>query len=298
MKKWKIIIGLIVLCGMAQAALVISSSTADWTKITYGTNSPDVYIDQQTGLKSGDLVGNASNAAFYTKFDNARTPSLTDGTLAFRVRLNEAKNYSKLAFGYNLFVGMDADRNGSLDLFLGIDNVPGGTGMVAIWNPGTGANTGPSTTTIVSPPLFTYAETAGVNYHFAMVTAALDPSATSFDLDGAGNTDVFLSFSLAFADVVSALSGKGISINQDSAINYVMATATQANSLNMDLNGVNGGTSSTMTFAQLGGVADTFSPTGVAIPEPAAALLFGIGGMSAWFLRRNKKGTAEEDAVA
>jgi len=295
MKTTWIIMAMVALCGMAQAALIIDSSTADWTKITYGTNSPDTYIDQQTGLKSGDLVGNATHASFYTKFDNAGTPSLTDGTLAFRVRLNEAKNYSKLVFDYSLFVGMDADRNGSLDLFLGIDNSPSGGGTLAIWNPGAGANTGPSTTTIVSPALSTYTETAGVNYHFAMVTAALDPSATSFDVDGGGKTDVFLSFGLPFADVVSFLSSNGISINQNSAINYVMATSTQNNSLNMDLNGVNGGTSSTLTFAQLGATADPFSPAGVAIPEPATALLFGIGGVGAWLLRRNKKLTAEED---
>jgi hypothetical protein len=94
---------------------------------------------------------------------------------------------------------------------------------------------------------------------------------------------------------VSFLSSNGISINQNSAINYVMATSTQNNSLNMDLNGVNGGTSSTLTFAQLGATADPFSPAGVAIPEPATALLFGIGGVGAWLLRRNKKLTAEED---
>ena len=295
MKKWFIMIGLITVAGVTSAVMVIDSSTADWTKITYGTNNPDPYLDQQTGLKSGDLVGNASDPSFYTKFDNAGTPSLTDGTLAFRVRLNEVKNYSKLVFDYSLFVGIDADRNGSLDLFVGIDNSPSGGGTLSIWNPGTGANTGPSTTTIVSPALRTYAETNGVNYHYALVTAAMDPTATTFDVDGGGKTDAFLSFCLPFADIVSFLSGKGISIDQNSAINYVMATSTQNNSLNMDLNGVNGGTSSTMTFAQLGGVADTFSPSGVAVPEPAAALLFGIGGMGAWLLRRNKSLIAKED---
>ena len=79
------------------AALIIDSDTSFWSAITYGMNVPDPFIDQQTGLKSGDLVGDANHAAFYTQFDDGGTATdLTDGTLAFRIRLNEAKNYSNV----------------------------------------------------------------------------------------------------------------------------------------------------------------------------------------------------------
>jgi len=270
------VIALLPLSG--SAALVIDSDTSFWSAITYGINTPDTFIDQQTGLKSGDLVGDVNHAAFYTQFDDAGTSDLTDGTLAFRIRLNEAKNYSKLTFNYNLFVGIDGDRNGALDLFVGVNNQPNGTGALAMWYPGTDANTGPSTTSIVSPPEISVAEALQANYDFSLVDAMIDPDALSYDIDGGGKTDMFLSFSFNFNDVVTLLSAKGIDINQDTGVNYVMATATQDNSLNMDLNGVDEtGIGSTLTYDELGAISDTFSLTGDSVPEPAVMALLVAG---------------------
>lgn len=267
------------LCSLPQsglAAVIIDSDTSYWSAITYGTNSPDTFIDQQTGLKSGDLVGDVNHPAFYSQFDDAGTSNLTDGTLAFRVRLNEAKNYSKLEFNYYLFVGLDADRNGSLDLFVGVN----GNTELCMWDPGTGANTGPSTTSIVSPPALTVAQDSA-NYAFSLLSAMIDPDAISYDIDGGEKTDMFLSFSVDFYDVVTLLSAKGIVIDQNTGINYVMATSTQDNALNMDLNGVDGGVGSTLTFDELGATSATFSPTGDAtIPEPSVIGLFaGVSGL-------------------
>ena len=263
----------------AYSDIIINSSTADWTPITYGTNTPDAATDQQTGLVSGDIVGDANHHAFYSKFDNLGTSSTTDGTLGFRIRLNEIKDEKKMTFNYNLFVGMDADLNGSIDLFVGVDNSPNGSQSIAIWDPGPDANTGPSTTSIVSPPSLTYTEVNNVNFHFALVSTALDPAAISLDVDGGGKTDAFLSFSIDFYDVITLLGNKNITIDETSGINYVMATATQDNSLNMDLNGVNDGIGSTNTFAALGATSDTFSATGDVIPEPVALGLVAIGGL-------------------
>ncbi|MBC8206115.1 MAG: hypothetical protein H8E68_03070 [Kiritimatiellaeota bacterium] len=262
------------------SAIIIGSPTTSWIPITYGANVPDPVEDQQTGLVSGDLVGDTNHPAFYSQFDDAGTPSLTDGTLAFRVRLNSIKNESKRDFDYNLFIGIDADQNGSLDLFLGVDNNPNGSGQLAIWDPGPGLNDGPSSTTIVSPPLMTFAEAAGTNYHFALVDSILDPSATSYDLDGAGKTDAFISFSFDFGFIVNLLSASSISIDQTSGMNYVMATATQDNSLNMDINGIDGGIDSALTFEELGASSDALSATGHSVPEPAVMTLIGIGGLS------------------
>jgi len=220
------------------ATLVIDSDTSFWAPITYGINIADPVLDQQTGGQDGDLVGDANHYAFYTQFDDAGTSDLTDGTIAFRARLNRAKNYSKMEFNQSLFVGIDANRDGALDLFVGVNNSPSGNGELAMWNPGTGANTGPSTTSIVSPPVVSVEEALGANYDFSLVSATIDPSAINFDIDGEGNTDVFLSFSFDFRTIVDLLSAKGISLDQNTAINYVMATSTQDNALNMDLNGI------------------------------------------------------------
>ncbi|MBI9019979.1 MAG: hypothetical protein JEZ10_01820 [Verrucomicrobia bacterium] len=259
------------------ASLIIDSDTSFWAPITYGVNLADPVLDQQTGGQDGDLVGDANHYAFYTQFDDAGTSDLTDGTIAFRARLNRAKNYSKMEFNQSLFVGIDANRDGALDLFVGVNNSPSGNGELAMWNPGTGANTGPSTTSIVSPPVISVVEALKANYDFSLVSATIDPSAINFDIDGEGNTDVFLSFSFDFRTIVDLLNAKGISLDQNTAINYVMATSTQDNALNMDLNGIDGGIGSTMTYDELGATSDTFSPTGDSVPEPAVMVLLATG---------------------
>jgi hypothetical protein len=102
-------------------------------------------------------------------------------------------------------------------------------------------------------------QTPGVNYDFSFVTEALDPLATGYDVDGGGKTDAFLSFSVDFSDVVDALSLRGISVDQESSLNYVVATSTQADLLNMDLCGVTGGVDSIETFQALGAISDAAS---------------------------------------
>jgi len=72
----------------------------------------------QIGLQAGDLVGDTNHPAFYSQFDDAGTTNRTDGTLAFRVRLNRVKDESKMTFNYKLFIGIDANQDGCLDLFV------------------------------------------------------------------------------------------------------------------------------------------------------------------------------------
>lgn len=267
------------------AELIIGSDTTYWSPITYcGGTVPDPALDQQTGGQEGDLVGDASHPAFYTQFDDAGTSDLTDGTLGFRIRLNQAKNDAKMTFNQILFVGMDANLDGVLDLFVGVLNSPSGSGNLAVWLPGTGANDGPSTTSIVSPPQVVFEEEINGNYHFGLVDLVSDPDATSFALGGGAN--VFLSFSFDFHAIVTNLSNVGVSIDENSGINYVMATATQDNALNIDINGINGGTGSTLTYGELGAASDTFAPTGDAIPEPAVMALLSLGSFSLLAWRR------------
>ncbi|HLZ53899.1 MAG TPA: hypothetical protein VKS19_05420, partial [Verrucomicrobiae bacterium] len=58
-----------------------------------------------------------------------------------------------------------------------------------------------------------------------------------------------------------------------------------------DLNGVNGGINSSLTWSQLGGITLSYSPDGVApIPEPSVKALFSFaGGMTVFhFIRRRR----------
>lgn len=266
--------------------LAIHSDSSVWTPVTFNTtNTVDYACDQQTGNKAGDIVGDAQNYAFYTKFDDAGTLSSTDGTLAFRVRLAEAKNDSKMTFNYNVFIGIDANRDQALDLFVGVNNTPSGKNKLSIWYPGSGANISPSTTTISSTPIISFKEIVGVTYDFSNVVD-LEPDAQNLDLDNGGTPDVFVSFSFDFSYIVKALEDIGISINEISPhLQYVLATATQDNSLNMDIAGVNGGTGSSLTFTDLGVWSDPRTAIGTT-PEPAVVSLLGAGLLTVLAVRR------------
>jgi hypothetical protein len=248
-----------------------ASPTTSWTPITYGSNNPDPSNDQQTGTGEGDIVGNQDHPSLYTAFGDAGTPSVTDGTIGFRVRLGA--DDSPPGFKAAFFVGVDANHDGALDLFIGVNN-SGSSNVIGIWNPGTGANTSPNTTTIVSTPLFSYVITAS-NYSFLPVNTTIDPTVgTAIDLNGDGKNDYFLTFTVPLADVITALNAKGINgITQDSQFSYVAATATQANSLNQDLNGVGKTYDPNATWSSLGTLSDPFSASGVPVPEPSAGII-------------------------
>ena len=260
----------------AASTVDVNSATTYWTAINYGSNNPDPSSDQQTGSEEGDIVGNAAHPAAYTAFGDAGTPSTTDGTLAFRMRVGA--DASPAGFKSAMFVGVDANNDGKLDLFIGVNN-SGNANTLALYSPGTGLNNSPSTTTI-SSALVSYTETSS-NYAFAPVTLTLDPTVgTATDIDGKGDNDQFLSFSVPFSDVVAQLGLKGITITQDSPLSYVIATATQANSLNQDLNGVNGGVNSSATFASLGIASTPMTGSGILVPEPGAWIGITLGGLS------------------
>ena len=261
----------------ALAQIIPTSPTTLWTTILYPTNAPtvpDPAGDQQTGSKEGDIVGNGLTPSLYTQFYNGGTPSLTDGQIAFRFRLAEEKNppgYSGFAF-----VGLDANNDGRLDLFVGVNN-SGSTAELGIYGPGTGANISPNTTSLINPAMTTYAETTA-NYSWTLVNATIDPVTLTFDVDNGGVTDRFLTWVMPFAGLVNAFTTLGIlGINENSVVTYVAATATQANSLNQDINGVNGGVNSTTTWTALGGLSQPLTLQGTATPEPTAAMLLALG---------------------
>ena len=261
----------VLLSRAAIASIVdVTSPTTDWTPISYASNNPDPSNDQQTGSGEGDIVGNINHPSLYTAFGDAGTLSLTDGTIGFRVRLGADDNPS--GFKGAFFVGIDANHDGALDLFIGVNN-SGSSDMIGIFAPGSGANTSPNTTSIVTTPLFSYTITAS-NYSWLAVNTTIDPSVgTSTDLNGDGKTDYFLTFSVPFADVIAALSGRGINgVDQNTTFSYVAATSTQGNALNQDLNGVGSGYDPNATWGTLGIVSDPMTAGGVPVPEPNTAV--------------------------
>lgn len=256
-----------------------------WTTVSYtGPNQQDYFNDQQTGNGDADIVGNSQNAAFYVDFNDLGTSSLTDGTWYARVRLGSDRPQAG-TFDNNLFIGIDANADGALDLFVGVDN-QGANTRLAIWDPGTGANTSPSTTSIVSPAQF-YTGQNAANYNFSPVSVALDPTITSFDLDGDGNIDWFLSFALDFSAIVAQMQAvAGLTIDQTTTVRYVLATSNTDNALNQDLNGANGQIGSSLTWQQLGVISNPMA-IGFSIPEPHAFAL--LAGMTLFVLSTRRR---------
>ena len=251
---------------------VNAPTSPQWSQISYGSSIPDPYQDEQATAEDSDIIGNAANAAFYKAFWDGGTPGAgTDGEMGFRVRM--AGDKTPAGFNHQMFVGFDLNANGSMDLFLGANSAE-----LTLRAPGSGANTSPSTTTISNSPFYTAAATP-LTYDWSPVTAALDPAATGFNLDGqtggsSNHTDHFLSFKLSFAEFVRAAGLAGYSINDATPLSMVFATATQSNSLNQDLGGVSGGVSSALTWSALGALSRSYSAASAApVPEPEALSL-------------------------
>lgn len=255
-------------------AATVSASSTQWAAFL---GNYDFQNDQQTGQPESDIVGDASNAGFFMTFNNNGSASSTDGTIGFRLRLDAAGgNSNNPAFTRVAWVGVDANVDGAIDAFLGIAN-QGSSSTLGIFAPGTGANTSPSTTSIASSASFSYT-ISSTNYNYRAVNFTTDGGTTNdVTTTTSGDPDYYLSVLLPFGDLVSYLATKGISINDQSAMRFVVATSTQANSLNQDLGGVNGGTNSSTTWVDLGGFSAVVRPGVSPIPEPSSLLLAASG---------------------
>lgn len=256
---------------MVWGEIPLVGPTTEW--ISLGADY-DFFGDQQTGDAASDIVGTADDPGFFTAFDGAGTSSLSDGFLGFRVRLDTAGGASGPEFDRNLWVGIDADLNGSVDVFLGV-NRQGAADELAIYAPGSGENVSPSTTTIAKTAYATYSLTS-TNYDYRLVDYLTDGGTTNdLTTSTSGDPDYYLSFLLPFGEVVSFLENSllSLSINEDTALHYIVATSTQSNSLNQDIGGVDGEVNSTTTWEVLGSFTPTVDPTGEVIPEPSVAVL-------------------------
>ena len=275
--------------GRQAECAMVDDPISNWTAISYSSgNQTDYFDDQQTGntTSSSDIVGLGSDDAFYTQFDNGGDDtSLTDGTLFFRVRLGAPGGNSTPEFDRNLFIGVDADGDGALDLYLGVHH-QGSSDELAIYGPGTDLNVSPNTTSITGP-VQTITEVDGVNYDYSAVTLG------DTDLDDDGETDYYLSFAYDLQTIVDAmLAQAGITMDENTMLSYVLATATQDNSFNQDLNGVGKTYSVSDDWSTLGALADPISASGnvSAVPEPGALALLGLASFFGFgFSRRSRR---------
>jgi len=300
-------------------AIALNSPTTDWNPIVYpGATRSDYLKDQQTGDGESDLVGSAPGQPMQTAFYFR----LEGDEIAFRVRVNTDSN--SVGYAGAIWVGLMLDDDDSVDLFAGLYSSSSGKETYGgYYNPGSGANTSPSTTTVeTSRPISTQTLSSST---FLFTPVTIGPSGNDpvpggiTDVGEDGKNDYFATWVLSFSQLVSAAATLDFTVTKDTPFRFVVGTSQQAQSMNQDLNGAEKITKAneTMTFAALGAVSpfitaeggivpdptpdptpDPFpdptpDPTPISVPEPGtvSTLLVGIGLLAgAALLRRRKAG--------
>lgn len=311
----------LVVTATSLSAGALDIPVSSWRAIPYAAGTvPDPVNDQQTGIAEGDLVGGMVDGVYhssaYIHFDSGLSSSLTDGTLSLRARLRGDEG--RPGFDGVLLVGFDANVDGSVDLFAGVNN-QGSSQEIGIYATGSGSNMTPSSTDI-GQALQTYTQSAG-NYRWEPVTRDNDPAlatdsgSDSQDHDGGTvasasgakkdesadssyDSAQFLSFSLPFQDLVAQLEAMGISFDETSETGLIVATATQINRINQDFNGIEDGIDSETPWSELGAVSVVDSTSGFSsggswgpstpVPEPSALLLLGMCALLTCTARRRR----------
>ncbi len=268
-------------------ATVSLTGSSGWTAIMFGVGK-DPQGDSQAGAADTDIIGDAGHGSLYTAFDDGGTLSTADDTLVFRMRIDNPT--SPTNFAGVAIVGMDANLDGRVDIFMSVDGRNNGR-AIRLFDPGSGANISPSTTSTSALPTGwlpnngVYAFNAA-NYSVAGVSALNDPHWSGATNLGAGGQDAFISWRIPIADLATVLAkpslvdrngiygprgATGIAgFNKDTVVQYVSFTQTQTGPINGDMNGVGPTYDKNATFASLG----TFTaPMSASNPVPASTSL-------------------------
>ena len=276
---------------VAQTTLIVSedpttSSTWQIVQGPGGGTFEEVITDQQTGQGQDDMVGSASDPGFWIG------SGLIGGveSIGFRVQLDKVGN--KTEYTGNFRVGLEIEGDDDVDLFLGpkLSGNAAGQGIV-FQLAGPDLNTSPSTTSIGNATDL-IAFTAD-NYNYQVNPN--DPA------DFNGDADAILTFALSFDALNTYISNNWASIyngtdplptaptiDGSSVLRFIAFTATNTNTINQDLFGIDG-IQPDVTFSGGGGFsAPTYGDGSSAIPEPSTFASVGVI-LSFGLLRRPRR---------
>ena len=96
---------------------------------------------------------------------------------------------------------------------------------------------------------------------------------------GTNHNDHFASMKFSFSSLATAVNRLALpwvgTFDQNSRLQYIVATSNQKNALNQDLNGISGGSSSTTSFSSPGLFTPVFSANGTpaTVPEPPCTMI-------------------------
>ena len=246
------------------AGFDLSSDSGAWVATLTGDRF-DLGQDQQAA-DSIDLLGNENNPLMYMKYDDYGTPdNQSDDELSLRFRVDKVRKNG--AYDGFLWIGMDVDRDGDLDVFLTLQpSQAKGKYDLDLYNAGTGLNNSPSSTSIAnSASLVTLTD----NVDFRMIPVlTVDGGPTDLDADGDPDEFVSIRFSFQrFADVANEkpITDPGVAtpkkiatinnnegLTKDTPLRFVVASAQQANALNGDIGGYKKGDNTDISYADKG----------------------------------------------
>lgn len=241
----------------------------------------DPVSDSQTGLLHADFVSSAGSPGFFIKtFAVAGVDYL-----AFRIVLDALPTNSN----FYIRMGLDADLNGSVDLFFGPTFSGSTLQDISFVAPGSGLNISPNTTTVDPTPVLTITP---ANAYFASATLASNGALYPGWTQQNSTVDGVMSFAVPVSSINQALGlvGSSATIAADSLLRWVAFTANQQNSVNQDAYGLGNTkdkTTAGITYASFSQIMDS---AGNPIPEPSAyGLFFGAGLVGFLSLRRRSR---------
>lgn len=257
MKKGLIALFLTAITAFSQT-VGVNDPISSFTQVLQPNGTPltDFLADQQTGQGQDDFSVNGF-------FINYGTLSTNEFAQIIRIRLNEFD--AKSGFTGNLRIGIDANLDGSVDLFYGIKGFGTAANRGIVFqnptNTGSTFNVSPSTTSLGNP----------------YGTIALTTTNYSYVSVNDGSTDAYLTFAIPFASLQNVLATAGYQVTEASFVRFIAFTSTQDNSINQDLYGTQGITN-TLRFDQNGGFTDIRNFYNAPVPEPSTygAVLMGL----------------------